>query len=81
MKSCITLFSMTIVLLAGCSKPTEVTVAPLETTISVNVHGVNYTADEFRYMVVDPNNPSSKGGGELIEPFSGGRCHVLLYFA
>lgn len=56
-------------LLSACEKP----------TVSVNLHGVNYTADTFSYAVADPANPDS-GGGELIDPFASGgtTCCVTL---
>ncbi|MEH6434571.1 DUF3304 domain-containing protein [Massilia sp. DD77] len=41
-------------------------------SVSVSIHGVNYTADAFRYVVVDPKDPKNSGGGEFIEPFGAG---------
>lgn len=49
-------------LLAGCEK----------STVSVNLHGVNYTDNSFSYVVMDPENPAGGGGGELIDPFGAG---------
>lgn len=56
-------------LLAACEKP----------EVSVNLHGVNYTADTFSYAVADPANADG-GGGELIDPFASGgtTCCVTL---
>ncbi|MCX7279794.1 MAG: DUF3304 domain-containing protein [Burkholderiales bacterium] len=41
-------------------------------TASVNIHGVNYTAQEFNYRVEDPSNPDNHGGGEMVDSFSAG---------
>lgn len=41
-------------------------------TASVNIHGVNYTAQEFSYRVEDPSNPENHGGGEMVDSFSAG---------
>lgn len=40
--------------------------------VEINLHGLNYSGSEFRYHVVDPDNPESGGGGELIDPFGTG---------
>ncbi|MFK3737215.1 DUF3304 domain-containing protein [Massilia sp. TN1-12] len=40
--------------------------------VSVSVHGVNYTANPFTFVVVDPSDESNIGGGEHIGPFSAG---------
>jgi hypothetical protein len=48
--------------------------------VPVSVHGVNYTADSFRYVVVDPRDESNRAGGEHIEPFAGSGimcCYTL----
>jgi len=71
MKPYIYLLSGLALLLAGCSKAVEPADLPETNTLSVNVHGVNYTAEPFRYVLVDPANPSS-GAAEHISPFSGG---------
>jgi len=82
MKHYITLLSTTIVLLAGCSKAVETKASPPKPTasVSVNVHGVNYTADPFTYVVVDEHNPSNQAGGEHVGPYNGGgiRCCFKL---
>lgn len=39
---------------------------------SVNIHGVNYTADEFTYWVQDPTNKNNHGGGEMVDSFAAG---------
>lgn len=79
MKRYIVLLSALALLLAGCSKATESTDLVQKNTVAVNVHGVNYTAEPFRYVLVDPAN-SSIGSAEHISPFSGGGitcCFVL----
>ena len=57
-------------LLTACEKP----------TVSVNLHGVNYSAETFSYDVADPAAPDSGAGGELIDPFGAGgtTCCVTL---
>jgi len=79
MKRYIALLSALALVLAGCSKATESTELGQKSTVAVNVHGVNYTAEPFRYVLVDPTN-SSVGSAEHISPFSGGGitcCFVL----
>ncbi|QOL51635.1 DUF3304 domain-containing protein [Massilia litorea] len=49
-------------LLSACEKP----------TVSVNLHGVNYTGETFSYVVMDPVIPDQGSGGELIDPFGAG---------
>jgi hypothetical protein len=71
MKPYIGLLSALALLSAGCSKVIEPTDLPKSNTGSVNVHGVNYTAEPFRYVLVDPANPSN-GAAEHISPFGGG---------
>ena len=39
---------------------------------SVNIHGVNYTADEFTYWVEDPTNKDNHGGGEMVDSYASG---------
>jgi hypothetical protein len=74
------LCSTLIVLLAGCSKPLETLASTGKNTVSVNVHGVNYTADPFSYVIIDERDPSNHAGGEHVGPFQGGgiRCCFKL---
>lgn len=72
MKRYIKLFGMAIVLLAGCSKSLDSTLVPAKATVSVNVHGVNYTADPFTYVVADEQNQSNRAGGEHVGPYNSG---------
>jgi hypothetical protein len=46
----------------------------------VSVHGVNYRADPFFYLVTSVEAPDVGGAGETIDPFSGGgiTCCVSL---
>lgn len=46
--------------LTGCAKD----------TVPVSIHGVNYTGQEFSFIIVDPENHKNFGGGELIAPFA-----------
>jgi hypothetical protein len=61
---------LAVLMLCGCEK----------STVSVSVHGVNYTADEFSYLLIDPDQPDSSSAGEHIDPFAAGGttcCYVL----
>jgi hypothetical protein len=53
-------FSLT--MLSACAK----------STVPVSLHGVNYGAETFSYVIVDPENPKNTGGGGLIEPYAAG---------
>lgn len=73
------LLSVVTLLLVGCSKASEPAASPKANTVSVSVHGVNYTANPFRYVLVDAKNPSNgTGGGEHIGPFGGGGTSCCL---
>lgn len=41
-------------------------------TVAASIHGVNYSGDEFSYIVEDPSNAKNTGGGETIAPFGAG---------
>ncbi|NNG22763.1 DUF3304 domain-containing protein [Telluria aromaticivorans] len=41
-------------------------------TVGVNLHGVNYSENTFRFFVMDPTVPTSSSGGELVDPFGAG---------
>lgn len=48
--------------------------------ISVSLHGVNYSEQEFSYFIADPDAPDKSIGGEHIGPFAAGGttcCAVL----
>lgn len=49
-------------LLSGCG----------ESTVSVSLHGVNYTVEPFTYMIMDSVKPDQVIGGEHIDSFSAG---------
>jgi hypothetical protein len=53
---------LSLTMLSACAKP----------NVPVNLHGVNYGAETFTYVIVDPKNPKNTGGGGLIEPYSAG---------
>ena len=72
MKHYFVLFSALVMLFAGCSKAIEAPAVTKNNTVSVNVHGVNYTAEPFRYLLADATNPSNTAGGEHIGPYGGG---------
>lgn len=79
MKCSIELLSALTLILAGCSRAPEAMASPKTNTVSVSIHGVNYTANPFRYVLVDAKNPSNgTGGGEHISPFGGGGTSCCL---
>ncbi|MBV6322108.1 DUF3304 domain-containing protein [Duganella violaceipulchra] len=41
-------------------------------TVPVSIHGVNYSGDDFSYVVEDPQDSTNKGGGESIGPYEAG---------
>lgn len=41
-------------------------------TVPVSIHGVNYSGDDFSYVVEDPLDSRNKGGGESIGPYEAG---------
>jgi hypothetical protein len=59
-----------ILTIAGCEKQ----------TVSVSMHGVNYSGNPFSYFVYDVVNQGQIIGGEHIAPFSGGgiTCCAML---
>jgi hypothetical protein len=59
-------------LLAGCLCLNLLTACAKTNTTSVNIHGVNYTEQEFSYRVTDPGNKDNHGGGEIVDSFSAG---------
>lgn len=65
------LLSILPILLTACAVLTP-SVATSKNGVSVNLHGVNYTAEPFQYAVADARDPFNSGGGEHIAPFSAG---------
>ncbi|MYM72672.1 DUF3304 domain-containing protein [Duganella sp. FT134W] len=51
---------------------TSITAFAAEEMVSVSIHGVNYSADDFTYVVEDPRNSKNIGGGEIVGPFEAG---------
>jgi hypothetical protein len=49
-------------------------------SVAVPIHGVNYTAEAFAFVVRDPLNRENYGGGEEINPYGAGgtRCCYSL---
>ncbi|MCP2006892.1 DUF3304 domain-containing protein [Duganella violaceipulchra] len=41
-------------------------------TVPVGIHAVNYSGDDFSYVVEDPLDSRNKGGGESIGPYEAG---------
>ena len=59
---------------------TPMLAAGAKSSVPVSIHGVNYRADDFSYVLVDPTNPENSGGGELIGAFAAGGticCYTL----
>lgn len=65
------LLSTLAILLTACAVSTP-SMANSKNGVSVSLHGVNYTAESFQYVVTDPKDPSNSEGGEHIAPFSAG---------
>ena len=59
-------------MLMACTSHPEGALSASGKGVSVSVHGVNYTANPFTFVVVDPNDESNIGGGEHIGPFAAG---------
>jgi len=59
-------------LLVGCTPQTGTASLKSGSSVSVSIHGVNYTADPFEFVVIDPNDASNTGGGEHVGPFAAG---------
>jgi hypothetical protein len=59
-------------LLGVCLFTAPMLLACAKTTVPVSLHGVNYSAEPFSYLVVDPNDEKNTGGGELIESYAAG---------
>jgi hypothetical protein len=59
-------------LAAICAIALPALTACAKNTVSVSVHGVNYAADEFSYVIEDPSNNKNTAGGESIGPFAAG---------
>jgi hypothetical protein len=47
--------------------------------IPVSIHGVNYTAEPFQYVISDPETSANSAGGEHVEPFSAGGIMCCYY--
>ncbi len=62
-KKIILLHFLTMPMLAACNNTSET---------SVSVHGVNYSDQEFTYVLQDPLHPSNQAGGETIGRYEAG---------
>ena len=72
MRYCRFLMMTLLGMLLGCTSHSNPTSSKSGKRVSVSVHGVNYTANPFTFVVMDPDNESNIGGGEHIGPFSAG---------
>jgi Protein of unknown function (DUF3304) len=59
-------------LLAACLLAVSVFSGCGKSTVSVDIHGLNYSGIEFSYMLVDPDGPDNSSVGEHIDPFAAG---------
>lgn len=59
-------------LAAICAIALPALTACAKNTVPVSVHGVNYAADEFSYVIEDPSDNKNTAGGETIGPFAAG---------
>jgi hypothetical protein len=57
---------------AACLLSVPMLVACAKPTLSVSLHGVNYSGQVFSFIVIDPNNPNNSGGSGLIDPYAAG---------
>ena len=57
-------------MLTACAKPGASGTAG--ESIPAPIHGVNYTAEPFSFVVIDPQNPKNYGGGEIINSYGAG---------
>jgi hypothetical protein len=63
-------FILSAPLLTACAK----------STLPVSIHGVNYSAEPFSFVLEDPADPKNKGDGELVDSYAAGGttcCYVL----
>lgn len=72
MKICKIFIGTIFLFLIGCARHGDTAGLNTRKGVSVNIHGVNYTAEPFEFVIVDPNDASNIGGGEHIGPFSAG---------
>lgn len=69
--------AMCLSMLVGCAKSD---MSMSSTLIPVPIHGVNYTAEPFSFVVIDPQDRKNYGGGELINSYGAGGtvcCYTL----
>ena len=59
-------------MLAVALLSSPIVTACAKTDVPVPIHGVNYTAEPFSFVLIDPKNKENRGGGEEIEPFAAG---------
>jgi hypothetical protein len=55
-------------------------VACAKSTLPVSIHGVNYSAEPFSFVLRDPGDSKNKGDGELVDSYAAGGttcCYVL----
>ncbi|SFU31584.1 DUF3304 domain-containing protein [Pseudoduganella namucuonensis] len=55
-----------------CLLVTPAVVGWAKSTVSVSVHGVNYSNQTFSYSLEDPNDKKNRIGGELVDRFAAG---------
>ncbi len=60
------------VALLTCLLVSATTLGCTDSTVAVDVHGVNYGGNEFFYSIIDPVTQRPGGVGEHLAPYSGG---------
>ena len=59
---------MVLPVLSACGRPGH----PASADVPVSIHAVNYSDEEFEYVLTDPLNESNRGGGEPIGRYAAG---------
>ncbi len=57
-------------MLTACAKP-DASAAAVK-AVPVPIHGVNYSAEPFSFVVIDPQDTKNNGGGETINAYGAG---------
>jgi hypothetical protein len=66
--------------LAACILGAPLLVACAKSALPVSIHGVNYSAEPFSFVLQDPADSKNKGDGELVDSYAAGGttcCYVL----
>jgi hypothetical protein len=64
----------------ACILSAPLLLACAKSALPVSIHGVNYSAEPFSFVLQDPGDPKNKGDGELVDSYAAGGtmcCYVL----